>query len=462
MKRSFERILWLSGTCLLAVALVVVLNTKPVFAKGGRSESDYLYDIQSVFHIISQRYVDEVDQEELSKGAIRGMFETLDDPYSTYLEKELLTSMMDTTNGNFGGVGLYISREVFDEEGNGRLDYVKVVSPIEGTPAYRAGVHAGDYIYEIEGESAKGFSTDDVSSLLRGEAGTSVNVTFLQPNGVIYNIDIERAIIEIPTVRYDVIDGHIGFLRIIEFTPFTADRVREAVESFKDDGCDKLIIDVRGNPGGLLDSVVEISDFFFHSGTIVSTNGRIESDSEVFNATRGVTVPQDWDVYILIDEGSASASEILTGALKDRERAIVVGRTSYGKGSVQQVMRLGESALKLTVARYYTPSGVSIDQEGIEPDYYVEIKEYSDEEIESYQSMVEQNLIGLFLDEYSSPSEIEITQFISRIQREGIILDEYDLRRIIRAEEKRRMDFPPVVDLNFDKDLQRVMELINE
>lgn len=462
MKRKTERALWLSIIFSLLLVLSVTFFAPTVLAQSsGRSTENYLRMFETAYYLILRNYVDEIPPETLFEGAMKGLFESLDDPYSLYLEEEELRSLTDTTSGRFGGVGLYISKDFFDEENpNGRRPYVKVVAPIEGTPAYRAGIHAGDYIYKINDESAKDLSTDEVSNLLRGVAGTDVNVTILRGNDITFPVKLTRDNIEIPTVKWDYIDERTGYLRIIQFTPYTALRAEEALRDFTRKNVSSIVLDVRNNPGGLLSSVVEISDFFFDKGTIVSTRSRIPGESEYFEAEKGKIVPDSTEVYVLIDNGSASASEILTGVMKDRGRGVVVGNTTYGKGSVQQMLMLGDSAIKLTMARYYTPSGVNIDKTGIAPDVEVKEEELSEEDIEDYKVLIENNWIGSFIEEKSSPTARETDRFIADLRDKGIGLNDQFLRVMIRNEANRRMDEPPVFDLEFDKTLQKAVELI--
>ena len=463
-----ERRIWALATITLSLMLALAVFSPRLFAeaggsdKGGKSTEQYMRELQYTFYLLLQNYVDETDPEVLFEGAMKGMLDSLDDPYTVFVQDLFLQDLSDTTSGQFGGVGLYITTEVFDEDNpRGRLPFVRVVSPIEGTPAYKAGIHAGDYIYDIDGESAEGYTSDEVSDKLRGKAGTSVNVTFLQEGGVRYNVDIERAVIEIPTVKYDTI-GDIGYVRIIEFTPYTADRFEEAVKSFLRDDCTSLIVDVRSNPGGLLESVVDVADYFFRDGVIVSTRSRLESENEVYEAKRGVLVPEEWPVAVLIDQGSASASEILTGALKDRGRAEVIGETSFGKGSVQQFLKLGDNAIKMTTARYYTPSGVNIDKTGIDPDIPITSHELTDEEFESYKRIVEEDRIGIFVREKGTPSKSQITRFIGDLAGEGIVLDDYYLRVMIQNEINRRLDNPPVYNLEYDDTLKKAVEEVRK
>ncbi len=423
----------------------------------------YLQKLEAVFHIIRENYVDEVELKKLFKGAMDGLFESLDDPHSVYLDDEALEQMTDTTKGKYGGVGLYISRDHFDEENpGGRLPYVKVVAPIEDTPGWRAGINAGDYIFAIEGESAEGFSTRDVSDRLRGRPGTDVKVTILRAGNITFDLVLTRQEIEIPTVKSTVIDNTIGYVRIIEFTPYTEARVKESLKSFAAQGLDKLIVDVRSNPGGLLDAVVDVADLFFSGGEIVSTRYRHEHENKVHRAAPGKVVPSKTKIAVLIDKGSASASEILTGALKDRERAVIIGEKSFGKGSIQQIMALDDAAIKMTVGRYYTPNGISIDKVGIEPDIKVEEPELTEEQAKAYAKLLQENRIGLFVNEHPNPSHGQVTALIKELDAQGVNPGERIVRVMVKRESERRMNVPPVVDTEYDRALIRAMEYLED
>lgn len=464
MKRQHERWLWIGVTTFLGLALVAILVAPEVLAqsRGATRHERYFRNFEAAFQILLDNYVEEVDPQVLYDGAMKGMFESVDDPYTMFIgETNEIQNLSDTTSGQFGGVGLFIEKEVYNETNPaGRMNFVRVVAPIEGTPAFKAGIHAGDYISVIDGVSAEGYTTEEVSAKLRGEPGTGVEVTFIRGEDITYKLVITRAIIEIPTVKYDIINSHIGYLRIIQFTPHTADRVREALDHFKKNRCDRYIIDVRNNPGGLLKSVVDIANFFFDSGTIVSTKSRIESESIVFRATRRKIVPDDIPITVLIDEGSASASEILTGAMKDRGRATIIGTKSYGKASVQQVIDLDNQKLRLTTAKYLTPDGHDINKKGIEPDILVEEKKFSDEEIASYKKLIEQNLIGGFLEQHPDPSEAAVSGFCKKLKADGIVLEERYIRMLIKREKERKMDNPPIYDLEFDRVLNRAIDFL--
>ncbi len=465
MDRKRERILWISVSSLLLAALGVVLLSPVAKAQteAQRSAQAYLRQLESAFYTLQSNYVDDVDPEILFKGAINGLFDNLDDPYSLYLDEDFFEQMTDTTEGKYGGVGLYISRDAYDEDNPyGRLPYVKVVSPIENTPGWRAGINAGDYIYAIEGESAEGFSTNDVSDRLRGIPGTPVKVTILRDNSFTFDVVLTRAEIEIPTVKSTVIDNNVGYVRIIEFTPYTAGRVEESLKEFVAQGLKKVIVDVRSNPGGLLESAVDVSDLFFSGGVVVSTKYRQERQDRVHRASPGKVVPSNVDLVVLIDRGSASASEILTGALKDRGRATVIGETSFGKGSIQQMIYMDNtSAIKLTTGRWYTPDDITVDKVGITPDIEVQEPELTDSQAESYAKILQENRVVNFINEHPDPNQQEVNRFIANLKADGIDPGDRVVRLMVKRESQRRQNIPPVVDTEFDTTLIRALQFLD-
>ncbi|MDA3938609.1 MAG: S41 family peptidase [Spirochaetia bacterium] len=461
--KNKERFFWIILSAFLIVFSGVSFFGPNLLAYQSNSETrEYLDKFEYLFQFLVENYVDEVPLEDLYEGALKGLFESLDDPYSYYLTADDMDDMNDTTTGKFGGVGLYISKPAPGNTLENPLDrFVQVVSPIEDTPAYRAGVHAGDYITKIEDESVVELSIDEVVDRLRGHPGTDVLVSILRGNDIEFEITLTRAIIEIPTVKEAMLPGNIGYLRIIQFTPFTAERVKEAIRYFDSNSYTSLIIDVRGNPGGLLGSVADIGDFFLSSGPIVSTKSRIRNENEVFRATRKILVPENLPIAVLIDKGSASAAEILAGALKDTGRGTLIGETSFGKGSVQKVMGFHDGGLKLTIARYYTPGDINIDKIGIDPDREVKEKELSDEETESLGRILKENLVAEFIENFPDVNQNAQKNFIRGLQKDGIILEDRIIEKLIRNEYNRNLDIPPVYDLDFDIILQEAVRMIN-
>lgn len=317
-----------------------------------------------VFERVRADFVEEVSDQELVEAAIRGMLNHLD-PHSGYLDPESFREMRTQTRGEFGGLGI----EVTMEEG-----LVKVVSPIDDTPAYRAGVQAGDLITHIDGEAVMGLTLSEAVERMRGPVDSSINVTIRRGEQEPFDLEIVRDIIRVQSVRSRV-EGNIGYLRVTSFTEQTTPGLEEAMVEIEEELGDELqgfVLDLRNNPGGLLDQAISVTDLFLDRGEIVSTRGRHAEDAQRWNATEGDRT-NGVPVVVLINGGSASASEIVAGALQDHRRAIVMGTASFGKGSVQTVVPLGgEGAMRLTTARYYTPSGRSIQAKGIEPDIVVE------------------------------------------------------------------------------------------
>ena len=452
-----ERTLWIVITAFLVAVIVLLSFTPRVLAGNQEAETQRLLStFFEVFRFVQENYVEEekVTSDNLIEGAMRGMFEALDDPHSAYLSPEEMRDLDDTTMGRFGGVGLIISK----------IDRgVEVVSPIEGTPAYRAGVNAGDIIVAVDGESVVDLNIDEVLSVLRGEPGSSVTMTIVRGKALRFDVRVVRDMIEVPTVRQDMIPGGIAYLRIIQFTPLTVDRVEDSLQQFTDSGYNSLIIDLRSNPGGLLSGVIDISDFFLSKGPIVSTRSRVPSENHVFYASsRSTIVPEDLPIVVLIDRGSASASEILAGALQDTGRATIMGEKSYGKGSVQQIKRVGDAGFRLTMSRYYTPLGKNIDKIGISPDVPVQEPELTEEEEQALSRILEEELITDFLSRYPNPTDADIDSFERELAGKDIQLNDRYIRRLVRNELNRTNNNPPVYDLEFDLVLQEAVNYLRD
>jgi carboxyl-terminal processing protease len=459
--------LWSSVTAVLVIAILVLGSATPAIAQS-RNDTEQVMDIfESVFRFVQDNYVDEVDPEVLLEGALRGMFESLDDPYSAYLDDIDMRNLTDTTEGEFGGVGMFIAKErsAEDEENTG---YVEIIAPIEDTPAFRAGLRAGDLIVALREADDDEFlpteemSIDEAVDRLRGVPGTRVVIRVRRGERAEFNVSLERAIIQVPTARYAMIDDEIAFLRIIRFTPQTVEVVREAIESFESNNYQELIIDLRTNPGGLLDSVIEVADLFFDQGTIVGTSSRVPQENDRFTATDGILVDPDIPVVVLINQGSASAAEILAGALQDRERAYLLGETTFGKGSVQQIRRVGDGGFRMTMSRYYLPSGRFIDEIGVDPDLAVETPELSDDETEDYAELLNGGRIEEWVRGNTRPSERQIDQFVDRLQNDGFEVPDRFIEVAIRDELNRQNNETLVFDLEYDVVLREAVELLRE
>jgi carboxyl-terminal processing protease len=412
--------------------------------------------MQNVFDFIIRNYVEEVDPRVIFEGAMNGMFGALEDPYSSFLTEADMKDMSDTTQGSFGGVGLNITQSV-GARPDGKPRYVEVVSPIEDTPGWRAGINPGDWITEINGIPTDTISMDEVLGMLRGTPGESVRLMIRRGERMEFPVTLTRAIIEVPTVKHAMI-GSTGYLKLLTFTPMTAERAREAINDFQANNYRSLILDLRNNYGGLLNSAVEISNLFLDGGLVVRTRSRIRSENRDFNASRSTLVSADIPVIVLINRGSASASEIVAGALKDRGRAYLVGEKTFGKGSVQQVFNLSSTGFKITTARYYTPSDVNIDKIGIPPDHEVLFPEYTEEDAVKLNELVNANRIPEWVRQNPQASAAQIDTFARGLEVE-YHLNLPLLRRLIRNELNRTV-IAPVYDLEYDVQLQEAMNIL--
>ena len=315
------------------------------------------------FNRISSAYVEEIDDKTLLENAIKGMLSQMD-PHSSYLDKDSFDDLQESTSGNYGGLGI----EIGMEDG-----FVKVISPMDDTPAAKAGIESGDLIIQLNDTPVKGMSLSDAIEAMRGEPGSEIEITLIKTdNPTPTPLTLTREVIKVASVRHRYLEDGFGYLRIAQFQSGTGDEVEKAVIQLKDKGdLEGLIIDLRNNPGGVLQSAVAVSDVFIDGGVIVSTRGRMEDSEHRYNARTPDSI-HGVPIVVLVNAGTASASEIVAGALQDHSRAIVMGTTTFGKGSVQTILPLtNKKAIKLTTARYYTPNGKSIQAAGIIPDIWV-------------------------------------------------------------------------------------------
>jgi len=352
------------------------------------------------FERVRANYVRPVDDHDLIDSAIQGMVSNLD-PHSSYMDAKTYADMQITTKGEFGGIGI----EVTMEDG-----LIKVISPIDGTPAAKAGLKPGDYIAAIDGQSIQGLPLNDAIDKMRGPQGSKVTLTVLRSGDKKpFEVTLQRAIVQVDNVRWHR-DGDVGYIRMPGFNEQTADGLEKAVHDLKKQigpGLKGYVLDLRNNPGGLLDQAIQVSNDFLNSGEIVSTRGRHPEDTQRYDAKSNGDITGGARVVVLINAGTASAAEIVSGALQDHRRATIVGMTSFGKGSVQTIIPLGEGggALRLTTARYYTPSGHSIQAQGIIPD--VAVAQGDENEIPKLARPSEADLPGHLQGEAASHKNLE-------------------------------------------------------
>ena len=355
------------------IQLYLIIFFAPLFflQKGNSTEIDIYKKIDlfgEVLEKINKEYVDEINHSENMDAAINGLLQSLD-PYSAYMSPEILEEMQTETSGEFGGLGIEVSMEA---------GVVKVISPIDDTPASKAGLKAGDYIVKINNIQVQGKSLTEAVDLMRGPVGSGIELT-VRRRGVkkALTFNIIREIIEIQSVKSDLLDNNIGYIRLTSFNDNSSQQIKKQIEKLKkNENLNAFILDLRNNPGGLLSQAIKITDFFLENGEIVSTKSRKKSENKKWFAKKG-DITDGKTILVLINYGSASASEIVAGALKDHKRAIILGERSYGEGSVQSIIPLkNKGAIRLTVAKYYLPSGKSISEVGVRPD--IEVYEEGD------------------------------------------------------------------------------------
>ncbi len=352
----------------ILIIFLLFFNLKS-FADDNQTIYDKIDVFSEVLDKINKEYVDEFNQSDAMDAAINGVLQSLD-PYSSYMSPKMFESMQTETSGKFGGLGIEVGMEA---------GVVKVISPIDNSPAYKAGVKAGDYIVKINNIQVQGKSLTEAVDLMRGPIGSDIEITIRrigEKKSFIFKI--KREIIEIKSVKAKYVEDEIGYLRLTSFNENSSEQIKDKIKEMnKNDSLKAYILDLRNNPGGLLSQAIKITDFFLNKGEIVSTKGRKSYENRKWFAKNG-DITNGKALIVLINYGSASASEIVAGALKDHKRATIIGENSYGKGSVQSIIPLkNNGAIRLTVSKYYLPSGDSISEIGVRPD--IEVAENSDD-----------------------------------------------------------------------------------
>ena len=326
--------------------------------------------IDKVENIIKKNYLRDIDEEKLVDGKLKGLVASLGDPYSVYMTQEEFNNLLEGTHGSFGGVGIVVSVDIEN-------DMIVIISPVEDTPGERAGLKPGDRIIEVNGKVFTGKDMSNAVKEMKGEIGSKVSLkivrNFAKENQEIKELELTREEIRINTVKHQMLEDSIGYINLTSFDELTYDDFKKALADLERDSMKKLIIDLRGNPGGLMDVTVDLADLFLDKGDIVYTEDK--SGNRQYERSNDKKI--DYPLVVLVDEGSASASEIFAGAIKDRKRGKIVGMNTFGKGVVQRLIDLGDgSGLKLTISEYFTPNGIKIDGIGITPDIEVELPSY--------------------------------------------------------------------------------------
>jgi carboxyl-terminal processing protease len=433
------------GLFVAATAGQMDANAKKEISEEGLTE---LFNA-ALFHVRND-YVDDVSRQQLMFGAIRGMLASLDDAHTRFMTADETNELQTEMRGNFGGLGIEISQ---------RDNVLTVVSPIEDTPAMRAGIKPGDKIIEIDKKTTRDLSLSEAVKQLRGKPGTSVNISVVREGeDEILSFDLVREIIKIQVVTSQFLEAEkLGYVRLKQFNQTATEDLAKALTEFKKRKAKGVILDLRWNPGGLLDAAHRISNFFIKSGVIVSTRGRKKELDRVFNADPSAAIAADIPLVVLANEGSASASEIVTGAIKDHKRGKFIGVKTFGKGSVQNVisMMYGTS-MALTIQKYYTPSGVSIHKKGIEPDINVPALDFNKDDRRHYKEIREKKILQDFVKENKVYNIDTVRKFQKLVAAKGLTLTDYAAKRALK-DELTKSENRPVFDLEFDVQLQRAI-----
>lgn len=432
---------------------------------------------QAMQHIRSKYREEDVDVEKLVYGSIKGMVEALDDPYSQFMAPDTYRDTMEYTSGKFGGLGIEITIRFVND-----YPRLMVMSPIEGSPAYKAGVEAGDYIVKIDGESTFGISLEKAKQRMRGKPGTEVTITVVRESeDEPIDITITRGVIQLETAKSSILDDDIGYIRLSQFSDTTPEDIDKALEEFEKANVKGIVLDLRSNPGGLLSAAVEVaSDFLSEDQLVVSTRGRSEEDYKEYRVQKGKPRCQ-LPLVILVDQLSASGSEIVVGAIKDHKRGLIIGNehSTFGKGSVQIIFPMpdGKSGLKLTVAYYYTPSGKNINKVGIEPD--IKYPDLTSSEVKVFRKLRSSEDLDQFVEEagddilkkletvkgngtQENPDVELFRSFVKKISQEDITLSESLIKLAIAYKTKDEVDeyeYDPVV--RFAINHLRAIEVLN-
>ena len=463
-------------TLLLPVALLpaggvnenIIENTisEPLKESNGeRSISEILYSLSNVYALLDRYYLYEIDNEEMAQNLLSAMIASLGDKYSYYVKAEDMSEYEEQYTGEYVGIGTYVSKmnPIYADINDPSTWMLEIVSPFPGGPADRAGLRANDMISSINGESVFSLNATEASRLLRGKEGEAMTLNVYR-DGNEFELTLTPEHVITPNLAYDVIYDDVGYLHLYTFNESSASSASDAIKDMKKRGIKSLIIDLRNNGGGTVDTCQEITDMFLSEGAIVSVKYKEGSgiQDSTYYADRSTLLDKDIPIVILVNGGTASASEIMTAALKENGRATVIGSQTFGKGIIQSVIPYNGGFICFTDATYYTPSGESIHEVGIKPDIIMEEREYTEEELKSYEEFLYTDKIDKFIEENPEYSKENIKRFVEENISSGVPEDLLSL--LLRNEYYYRMDYDkrPVVIVDYDDVLQEALKLLEK
>jgi carboxyl-terminal processing protease len=465
---------------LYKITIILIFSSSILFA-GGNTEpvsqaqiepsantpiiQENINNIAYLYQLIDALSINEIDNDKALEGMVSGLLDSLGDEYSFYVPEEVSDTYQEQATGLYCGIGTYLTKKnpkvIDSKEDTVETDYyVTISSPFPGGPADRAGLKANDYITHIDGESVNDLSANEASLKLRGEPNTEVVVTVLR-GSTSFDLTLKRQMVETPTTLKEIINNHIGYIQINQFSPKTTEQFTKDFKSLLKSNIDSLIIDLRNNTGGVVDSALNIADLFISDETILITKQKetLPNNVQITKANKETLVKSSFKVVLLVNGGTASSSEILTGALKDNDRALIIGSKTFGKGIMQQVFAFGKGFIQFTIAHYLTPDSIDIHEVGIEPDIIIKEEIFEDEAIPIFEELMESDKIANFVDTNPEYTHQNLEKFADEINNEK--LNRSALMVLVRNEYLSRMNFEdrPVFDLYLDKAL---VEAINQ
>ncbi len=452
-----ERIIW-SSIIVILVTLLVLTFHRPFSKAEGNDENIYFDLFQKTYYQLKNSYIEKKEPKDLMIAAIQGMIKSLDDPHTAFLIPTQKQDLEIETSGEYGGLGIEIGV---------RDNKLTVISPMEDTPAERLGIKAGDRIVKIEGKPLENPDLNEVVKVLRGKPGTDVTITIERDNfNELLDFKITREVIKMKSVKYDIITN-IGYVRLTSFRKNAPEELKNALLELNKKKVKGLIMDLRNNPGGLLDVAVDVCDLFIKKGMIVSIKPRDDALmlnnllKKNFYATGQAIIDENEPIVVLVNHGSASASEIFAGAIKDHKRGVLIGNTTFGKGSVQSVINLDDGyGLRFTTAYYYTPAGTKIHKIGIDPDISIALPQPNQDEVKLIKRIFDEKLVENFVNKNKNPSDSDMDMLMNELKTKNIILDKILIKRLVRQElYKNRKE--PLYDLDYDTQLKMALQIIN-
>jgi carboxyl-terminal processing protease len=462
-----------SGVGSVALATGIDEQIIPALFTGGAApqvaayaEDDISVNMQKLellYRLVQRDFLFDIDHKAVYESMAKGLFAGLDDEYSAYIVSKDAADFSEDTSGTYGGIGAYISKNYLEYRDftKPKTYMVNITSVFPGSPAEAAGLRAGDLISHIDGESVEDWEADEASHALKGTPNTPVVLTVHRGDNT-FDVTVIRKIVSVPTVSVDVINDTIGYLRITQFTTSTGNQVSKELSDLLKRGITSLIIDLRNNPGGIVDAAMSVADMLLADKTIVHVSSKNSSDNRTYVSSEQLLVPQTMPVVVLVNEGSASSSEILAGALKDNDRAILIGTNTFGKGLIQIVSPFGDGYYTLTTSQYRTPDGNDIHEIGIPVDIEVEDLEVSDEDMDAYMDFINSGVIGEFIEEYPEFSDDHVELFLDTVVGEDPPLEEDIYRLLLRREYLFQMPYDdrPIADPEYDRVLNRAVEYL--